>query len=112
MKYMLLIYADLSKAPKYTPEQRQAAEQRYSDYVSDIRAAGALMPDEAFHTITKATTVRVRNGETAASNGPSAQMEEQLTGYFMLDCGSLDEAIGLAAKNPAAKYGSVEVRPV
>jgi len=112
MKYMLLIYADRSTAPQYTPEQRQAAAQINSAYISAAQAAGALMPNDGFHIIANATTVRVRDGQTATSHGSAAATPEQLTGYIMLDCGSLDEAIDWAAKNPAAKYGSVEVRPL
>jgi len=112
MKFMLLIYADRSSAPQYTPELRQAAAQINSAYISEAQAAGALRPDDGFHIIANATTVRVRDGQTATSHGPAAETPEPLTGYIMLDCGSLDEAIGWAAKNPAAKYGSVEVRPL
>lgn len=109
---MLLIYADLSKAPKYTPEQRKAAEQINSTYVTETQAVGVLAHNDGFHIIPKATTVRVRDGKTSTADGPFAETEEQLTGYFMLDCKNLDEALGWAAKNPAAKYGSVEVRPM
>ena len=112
MKYIFLIYADVSKAPKYTAEQRRAAEQVNSAYVTDAQEAGGLMRNEGFHIFTNVTTVRVRDGKTLTTDSPFAETEEKLTGYFMLDCKDLDEAIGWAAKNPAAKYGSVEVRPV
>ena len=112
MKYILLIYADVSKAPKYTPEQRKAAEQVNSAYVTEAQEAGVLMRNEGFHIITNVTTVRVRDGKTLTTDSPFAETEEKLTGYFKLDCKDLDEAIGWAVKNPAAKYGSVEVRPV
>ncbi len=112
MKYMLLIYADVSKAPKYTPEQRQAAQQINTTYLTEAQAAGVLMQNEGFHVITNVRTVRVRENKTLTANGPFAETGEQLTGYIILDCKDLDEAIGWAAKNPAATYGSVEVRPV
>ncbi len=112
MKYILLIYADRSKAPKYTPEQRKAAEQINSDYITAAQNAGVLARDEGFHVITQATTVHVRDDKTLTVDKPLARTEQQLTGYFMLDCKDLDEAIGWAAKTPGAKYGSVEVRPV
>ena len=112
MKYILLIYADLSEAPKYTPEQRKVAEQINSDYITAAQNVGVLGRDERFHVITKATTVRVRDDKTLTADKPFAETEERLTGYFMLDCKDLDEAISWAAKTPGAKYGSVEVRPV
>jgi hypothetical protein len=112
MKYVLLVYADVSKQPKYTPEQLQAARQIYSAYVTEAQAAGVLKQNEGFHPVTNPTTVRVRDDKTVSADGPVANTPEQLTGYIMLDCKNLDEAINWAAKNPAARYGSIEVRPV
>ena len=59
-----------------------------------------------------ATTVRVRDGETLTTDGPFAETKEQLGGYYLIDCGSLDEVIEFAARIPAAERGVVEVRPV
>ncbi len=112
MKYVLLVYADVSKQPKYTPEQLQAARQIYSAYVTQAQGAGVLKQNEGFHPVTNPTTVRVRDDKTATADAPVANTPEQLTGYIMLDCKNLDEAINWAAKNPAAGYGSIEVRPV
>ncbi len=112
MKYMLLIYADASQAPDYTPEQRQAAVQAWYAYQAETEAAGVLVSNEGQSPVADATTVRVRNGKTLTTDGPFAETHEQLGGYFLLDCKDLDEAIGWAAKLPGAKFGSVEVRPV
>ena len=78
MKYILLIYADLSKAPKYTPEQRKVAEQINSDYITSAQNAGVLARDEGFHVIIKATTVRVRDDKTLTADKPLAETEEHL----------------------------------
>ena len=59
-----------------------------------------------------ATTVRVRNGDTVASDGPFAETKEQLGGYYLIEAKDLDEAISIAAEIPTSKYGSVEVRPI
>src|SRR5262245_15990320 len=112
MKYILLDYANAAAAPKYTPEQSKAAIQAWVDYVTEAKAAGVLVGNEALRPVTDATTVRVRNGKTLTTDGPFAETHEQLGGIFMLDCKDLDEAIGWAAKSPGAKFGSIEVRPV
>ncbi|HKA85204.1 MAG TPA: YciI family protein [Acidimicrobiales bacterium] len=65
-----------------------------------------LQPPEA------ATTVRIRNGETLLTDGPAAEIKEQLGGYALVDCADLDEALEWAATIPAAVHGSVEVRPI
>jgi hypothetical protein len=59
-----------------------------------------------------ATTVRVRNGKVAVTDGPFAETKEQLAGFYLVDAADLNEAIQLAAKIPPARAGSVEVRPV
>ncbi len=112
MKYMLLIYADVAKRPNYTAEQLQAARQTNTAYLTEMHAAGVLMPNEGFHVLSNARTVRVRDDKAQTADTAFAETQEQLTGYIMLDCKDLDEAIGWAAKNPAAKYGSIEVRLV
>ncbi|MGZ4128326.1 MAG: YciI family protein, partial [Actinomycetota bacterium] len=59
-----------------------------------------------------ATTIRVRNGETIASDGPFAETKEILAGFFLLELDDLDEALAAAARIPVARTGSIEVRPV
>jgi hypothetical protein len=74
-----------------------------------IRGGAALYPTAT------ATTVRVtggKGGEVLATDGPYADTKESLTGFFVLECADLDEAIALAARIPAAWDGAVEVRPV
>ena len=54
----------------------------------------------------------MRDDEVVTSDGPFAETREQLGGYYLLDCGDDDEAIGWAARVPGARYGAIEVRPV
>jgi hypothetical protein len=110
MKYMLLMYADESKAPK-SPEEYQAAGQAWYALGKEIEAAGVLVSNTGLSPVADATTVRVREGKTLTADGPFAETHEQLGGYYLLDCKDLDEALGWAAKIPSAKYGSIEVRP-
>jgi hypothetical protein len=112
MKYMLLIYANQSEAPAYTPEQAQAATQAWQAVGSDMAAAGVLVSSSGLAPVADATSVKVRGGKTLIADGPFAETHEQLGGYFLIDCKDLDEAIGWAAKIPGAKWGTVEVRPL
>ena len=59
-----------------------------------------------------ATSVRMREGKRLVTDGPFAETREQLGGYFLIDARDLDEALGIAARIPAAKMGTIEVRPV
>ncbi len=112
MKYMLLMYANESEAPKYTPEEFRAVNQAWQAFSKEAQAAGVLLSNSGLSPVTNATTVRVRNGKTLTTDGPFAETHEQLAGYYLMDCRDLDEAIGWAAKIPMAEYGSIEVRPV
>jgi hypothetical protein len=112
MKYMLLMYANESKAPEYTPEEHQAVAQAWYAFGKEAEAAGVLVSNNGLCPITDATTVRVRDGKTLTADGPFAETHEQLGGYYLLDCKDLDDAIRWAAKIPIAKYGSIEVRPL
>ena len=109
MKYMCLIYEP--------PRDRTAAEQEelhkaYWEYTQELLAAGKMLAGDALESVTTATTVRVREGETLTTDGPFAETKETLGGYYIIDCADLDEALKWAAKIPSAKLGSIEVRPV
>jgi hypothetical protein len=112
MKYMLLLYGNTSQAPRFAPEERSAARQSWFDLLADMKAAAVYLSNDGLAPVTDATTVRIRNGETVAINGPFAETDEQLGGYFLLDCKNLDEAKEWTAKIPHAKFGSIEIRPV
>jgi hypothetical protein len=111
MRYLLLIY---EQEPTETPPDDVAAAEyaAYDAFTSEVRDRGIFEAGEALRTTATATTVRVRDGETIATDGPFAETKEALGGFYLLNARDLDEAIELAAKIPAAKRGSIEVRPI
>jgi hypothetical protein len=112
VQYLALIYADEEAWSSFTPEEREAGYAEYARFAEEARAAGVLAGgDELDHTST-ATTVRVRSGDQLVTDGPYAELKEALGGYFVLECGSVDEACAWAARIPGAHHGAVEVRPV
>ncbi len=112
MKYMLLLYADMSQAPKYTPDQAQVARQSWFTLLDEMKAAGVYLENYGLGPVSDARTVRVRNDKAVTRDGPFAETREQLGGYFMLECQDRDEAIRWATKIPYATSGSIEVRPI
>ncbi len=116
MHYVLLIYGDESRALEMTPEQiqeaRAAVMPEWLALFADLEQSGKLVDGNELSMSTDAKTVRVRDGETLVTDGPFAEVKEALGGYFVLDCGSIDEACTWAARIPAARHGSVEVRAV
>ena len=55
---------------------------------------------------------RDRRGELLVTDGPFAETREQLGGYYLIEAKDLDAAIGIAARIPGARFGSIEVRPI
>jgi hypothetical protein len=114
MKYIALLYGEPGAEPAPAPGTPEFMEM-LGDYQSATAAmadAGILVDSSPLQPPQTATTVRVRNGETQLTDGPFAEIKEQLGGYYILDCEDLDTALRHAAMIPAARYGSVEVRPV
>ena len=109
MKYMLLIYLDeqaLSEA------ERQECYAESTQLAQEIHSSGQYLAANPLHPTSMATSVRVRNGKRLVTDGPFAETREQLGGYFLIEANNLDEAIGIAARIPMARKGTVEVRPV
>lgn len=111
MKYMLLIYSSEANWEAEHPDQ-EAVMGEYMAFGEMLRNNGHFVAGDALQPTATATTVRVRSGATATSDGPFAETKEQLGGYYLVEANDLDEAIRLAAQIPDARNGSVEVRPV
>lgn len=112
MQYMLLIYGDQSQWGSMSEEEMGQVMQAYGTFTQELQDSGAMVAGDALQQTDTATTVRVRNDETLTTDGPFAETKEQLGGYYLVDVGSLDEALEWAAKIPGARHGSIEVRPV
>jgi hypothetical protein len=106
----------LNRTTDALPEPGTAeADQMLQAYVGAVEAlakAGVLIDCAALTARSSSTTVRVRDGETILTDGPSAEIKEQLGGYTIVECADLDEALKWAAIMPAARDASVEVRPI
>ena len=110
MKYLCTIYGEEGQWSDATPEQMSEVMAAYGAFGEE--AGDVILGGEGLEPTSAATTVRVRDGERVLSDGPFAETKEQLGGFYLLECDSLDEAIDWAAKIPGASTGSVEVRPV
>jgi hypothetical protein len=112
MKYLCLIYDDEKKAVTMSKSDLDALMTDYYAFTEDIKKSGHYLAGEALKPVQTATSVRVRNGKLSTTDGPFAETKEQLGGFYMLDAKDLNEAIQIASKIPAAKTGTIEVRPV
>jgi hypothetical protein len=113
MQYLLLIYLQESSAPSAASDEEMATELAdYGAFTAESRERGQFIAGEALEPTSTATSVRIRDGQTFVTDGPFAETKEALGGFYLLDCRDLDEAIEMAAKIPAARRGTIEIRPV
>jgi hypothetical protein len=109
MKFLALIYGSQERWDSLSEDERNAVYDRYRAFGEE--AGGRVVAGAELQSPGTATTVRVRNDETVVTDGPFVETKEALGGYYVLECGSLDEAVQLAARIPGAEHGAVEVRP-
>ena len=113
MRYMLLIYNDETRYSRMSEAEMQADMGQWMAYTEALHAAGAMSGGDPLQPTTTATSVRDDgNGGPLVTDGPFAETKEQLGGYYLLDVENLDKAIEWGHKCPAAKYGTIELRPV
>lgn len=109
MKYLLMIYMDEKAMTETDREQCYKDSTRLAHDLHENRqyiAANPLQP------VAMATSVRIREGRRMVTDGPFAETREQLGGYFLVETEDLDAAIAIASRIPAAKKGTIEIRPV
>jgi len=112
MQFLCLIYEAETLMATHSDEENGKIFQDYMSFTQEIKDAGSFIAGEALQPTDTATTVRVRDGKTLLTDGPFAETKEQLGGFYLLECDTLDEAIEKAKKIPSAAFGSIEVRPV
>ena len=112
MQYLLLIYDNEANSKGAPASEREKMMLAYRDYTNSIIQSGNMRAGDALQPTSTATTVRVRDGKTLTTDGPFAETREQLGGYYLVEAKDLDTALGIAARIPGAKTGSIEVRPV
>ena len=110
MRYALLVCVEENSDQTEEDIERQYAE--FMGFQDEMEARGVLVSRERLRPTSLATTVRVRDEGLVVADGPFAETKEQIAGFYIIECEALDEAIEIASRNPGARYGTVEVRPV
>jgi len=109
MKNMAVIYAHKQT---WTHRERQACYVESTQLAHQLKSNGQFVSTSPLQSVSTATSVQVRNGKRLVTDGPFAETREQLGGYFMVEAKNLDQAIDIAGRIPAARKGTVEIRPV
>jgi len=110
VRYMLLICGD--------DEAHNAMEADGSFVASchawadEMQQRGVLVTIGGLQAPSDATTVRLRGDQVLLTDGPFAETKELIGGFSLIECSDLDEALEVTAKHPAARYGTIEIRPL
>ncbi|HEY3006305.1 MAG TPA: YciI family protein [Kribbellaceae bacterium] len=112
MKYLLLIMMNPEIIEALSEEERKAVFGAHEAFQAPLRESGELVGFAALADPSNSTTVRVRDGVPAVTDGPYVEAKEFLAGYYVVDCETTDRANELAAQLPEAALTAIEVRPV
>ncbi len=112
MKYLCLMVLDESKYEALSGSELQAMDDAAVAFSDGLLESGHMITATALAPARSATTVRVRNGKTSISDGPFAETNEQVGGFFLIEARDLSEATTLASKMPCAYLGAIEIRPL
>ena len=106
MKYMLFMSVD--RSVKLDPDQRAAVPAAVEAWVKEMDARGVRLQGDVLASAGEAKTVRVRDGKAQIDDDAVAG---EITGYNILDCSDMEEALEVASMHPVAAFGILEIRP-
>jgi hypothetical protein len=113
MQYAILCYHSEDVVCSWTKEEDDAVMAKLIAVQDGFAKAGKLGPVARLMPTTAATTLRKDSEPPLIIDGPFAETKEQLLGFYVVDCQSLDEVLDfardLARVNPGGAY---EIRPV
>jgi hypothetical protein len=112
MKYALLIYQDAAFEERWanaTDHERQELYAQYGAFGKLLAEREAMVGGNELAVSATATTVRGNGADAVITDGPFAEVAEQLGGYYVVEARDIDEAIEFARALPS---DVVEVRPI
>ena len=121
MKYMIMTFGDHTawdtlglggSDATWSDEEVAAHFQAMADFYGELAASGEMVTGFGLADPSHTTTVEMRDGRPVASDGPYAEAKEVLAGFGIIDVGSHDRAVELAARFAEIVQTRVELRPV
>jgi len=114
VKYLLLVCWDRERmnAQEEPDQSAPDAQEESFPWVDDLQARNIWLIGDQLAPPRRARTVRVRDGKPLVTDGPFAETKEAVGGFDLLECGSFEEAVEIAASHPVAEFGTIEVRPL
>lgn len=112
MRFLCTIFFAEKKLHAMSDGELQALQDATHAYEDTLRTKGHFIAAQALEPVRTATTLRARDGKVSVTDGPFAETNEQIGGFFVIEAQNLDEAIAVATPIPAAHLGGVEVRAI
>jgi hypothetical protein len=113
MQYMLMCCIDEKAWTQLPDSEKHRIMQEYRTLIQSLATNGQFRGGGQLRSTSSATTVRMKDGKLAFTDGPFAETKEQLGGYHLVECRNLDEALSIAARIPTLPAGgAIEVRPL
>ncbi len=112
MTFLMLVCWDAESMDAQTePDPIDASDEESFPWLDDLRARGIWVTGDQLASPRRARSVRVRDGKALVTDGPFAETKEAVGGFDILECGSLEKAVEIAAGHPVAQTGTIEIRP-
>ena len=112
MKYMLMIYQNPANFAALSEDERQQVFSEVDAIMTELNGSGEWLGGEALADPSQSKVVRVSDGVPAITDGPYVESKEQLAGYCLFECATLERALEIATRWPDARYQGVELRPL
>ncbi|HUO45260.1 MAG TPA: YciI family protein [Acidimicrobiia bacterium] len=109
---MLLIYENEASWDSLSPQERQASIGRHIAFANQLRQEGRFIYGDALQPTSSATSVRKEGERTVVLDGPFAETNEQLGGFYLIEARDLDQALADASVISNRAGEIVEVRPI
>ena len=113
MKYLMLVCWGTDAMNAQTePDADETQSDEGFPWLDDLQARGVWLTGDQLAPPRRARSVRVRDGKAMVTDGPFTETKEAVGGFDIIECGSLEEAVEIAAGHPVAQIGTIEVRPL
>jgi hypothetical protein len=112
VNYLCLTFRAEAQASDLAPASDAAKQSELVTALAELKQSGNLVAAASSIPPATSTTVRVRNGRMVLTDGPATASREYLAGFAIISARDLNEAVRIAARNPVARFGSIEVHPL
>lgn len=110
MRFLMLVCRD--ESIEFSPEERRTIGPQVQAWVSEMEQRGVRLLGDVLAPVDATTNVRLRADRVEVENGPRIEMNAPASGFNLLECADVEEAIEVSAKHPIARFGVVELRPI